>query len=112
MKIARERFKVGMTVTVYDSLSNSRMSAQEYTVSKIGRTYIYAERDYSRLKFNLKGLYGEYGKAVYPGTIQEYQAWVDTCKRGRQIIAALEKSIPRLTADDLGVLEKFIRLDE
>jgi hypothetical protein len=45
-------------------------------------------------------------------TIQEYQAWVDTCKRGRQIIAALEKSIPRLTADDLGVLEKFIRLDE
>lgn len=37
--------------------------------------------------------------------------WTDTCNRGRQVNNDLEKSIPRLTADDLDVLEKFIKLD-
>lgn len=112
MKIIKEKIKPGMIVTVYDSLSRNRASAREYTVTKVGRSYIHVERDYSQLKFDIKGLYGEYGKALYLGTVQEFLTWTDTCKRGRQVINDLEKSIPRLTADDLDVLEKFIKLDE
>lgn len=112
MKIVNDKLKPGMVVTVYDSHNGSRASAQEYTISKIGRTYIHVERAYSHLKFNIKGLHGEYGKNLFLGSIQEYFDWTDTCKRGRKIISELERSIPRLTADDLDVLEKFIKHEE
>lgn len=67
--------KVGDTVVLYEIYSK-RFTPREEKVTKIGRQYIFIDERFTQ-KYNKETGYGEYGFSIYPGTLEEYNEYVE-----------------------------------
>jgi hypothetical protein len=67
--------KVGDTVVLYEIYSK-RFTPREEKVTKIGRQYIFIDDRFTQ-KYNKETGYGEYGFSIYPGTLEEYNEYVE-----------------------------------
>lgn len=67
--------KVGDTVVLYE-LYSKRFTPREEKVTKIGRQYIFIDDRFTQ-KYNKETGYGEYGFSIYPGTLEEYNEYVE-----------------------------------
>ena len=67
--------KVGDTVVLYE-LYSKRFTPREEKVTKIGHQYIFIDDRFTQ-KYNKETGYGEYGLSIYPGTLEEYNEYVE-----------------------------------
>lgn len=82
--------KVGDTVVVYEPYSK-RFTPNEEKITKIGRQYIFIDDRFTR-KYNKETGYGEYGFSIYPGTLEEYNEYVEVRELAREVSKLIEQN--------------------
>jgi hypothetical protein len=82
--------KVGDTVVLYEPYSK-RFTPKEEKITKIGRQYIFIDDRFTR-KFYKETGWGEYGFSVYPGTLEEYNEYVEVQKLARDVSKLIEQN--------------------
>ena len=68
-----KNLQVGDIVTYYTEYSSNPKGGYQTTVEKIGRQYITTANN---MRFNKETGYGEYGKQLFVGTVEEFEAWM------------------------------------
>lgn len=86
--------KVGDTVVLYEPYSK-RFTPQEEKVTKIGRQYIFIDDRFTR-KYNKETGWGEYGFSIYPGTLEEYNEYVEVQKLAHNVSKLIEQNVRNL----------------
>lgn len=86
--------KVGDTVVVYEPYSR-RFTPTEEKITKIGRQYIFIDDRFTQ-KYNKETGYGEYGFSIYPGTLEEYNEYVEVQKLARDVSKLIEQNARNL----------------
>lgn len=81
--------KVGDTVVLYEPYSR-RFTPTEEKITKIGRQYIFIDERFTH-KYNKETGYGEYGFSIYPGTLEEYNEYVEVQKLARDVSKLIEE---------------------
>lgn len=82
--------KVGDTVVLYQPYSQ-RFTPKEEKITKIGRQYIFIDDRFTQ-KYNKETGYGEYGFSIYPGTLEEYNEYVEVQKLARDVSKLIEQN--------------------
>lgn len=82
--------KVGDTVVLYEIYSK-RFTPREEKVTKIGRQYIFIDERFTQ-KYNKETGYGEYGFSIYPGTLEEYNEYVEVQQMAYDVSKLIEKN--------------------
>ena len=82
--------KVGDTVVLYEPYSR-RFTPKEEKITKIGRQYIFIDDRFTR-KYNKENGYGEYGFNIYPGTLEEYNEYVEVQKLAHVVSKLIEQN--------------------
>lgn len=82
--------KVGDTVVVYEPYSK-RFTPKEEKITKIGRQYIFIDDRFTQ-KYNKETGYGEYGFSIYPGTLEEYNEYVEVRELARDVSKLIEQN--------------------
>lgn len=91
MKIKKfNELKVGDTVVVYEPYSK-RFTPKEEKITKIGRQYIFIDDRFTQ-KYNKETGYGEYGFSIYPGTLEEYNEYVEVRELAREVSKLIEQN--------------------
>lgn len=86
--------KVGDTVVLYEPYS-TRFTPKEEKVTKIGRQYIFIDDRFTQ-KYNKETGYGEYGFSIYPGTLEEYNEYVEVKELARDVSKLIEQNASNL----------------
>lgn len=102
--------KVGDTVVVYEPYSK-RFTPQEEKVTKIGRQYIFTGDRFTR-KYNKETGYGEYGYSIYPGTLEEYNEYVEVQKMAYSVSKLIEQNAINLNRIKLEQIISIINDEE
>lgn len=68
-----ENLKVGDIVTYYTEYSSNPKGGYQTKVEKIGRQYITTTNG---MRFNKQSGYGEYGKQLFAGPVEDFEAWM------------------------------------
>lgn len=68
-----DELKVGDVVTYYTEYSTNPKGGIQTTIAKIGRQYITTP---GGLRFNKESGYGEYGRQLFAGNVEEFEAWM------------------------------------
>lgn len=95
--------KKGDTVVVYNEF-DTRTEPFEIPIKSVGKKWITV---INSEKFDCMG-YGSYGWALFPGTMEEYNEWVETKKIAKNIYNDLCDKIYRLSREELAIIEKMI----
>lgn len=95
--------QVGDTVVVYMEYS-TRDKAREYQVTKVGRQYLYA----GSMRFSRETGGAEFGYQVFPGTLEEYNAWVEHKQRAQKMASELNRKIYMFTPEELDIIEQML----
>lgn len=82
--------KVGDTVVLYEPYSR-RFTPKEEKITKIGRQYIFIDDRFTR-KYDKETGCGEYGFSIYPGTLEEYNEYVEVKELARDVIKLIEQN--------------------
>ena len=82
--------KVGDTVVVYEPYSK-RFTPKEEKITKIGRQYIFIDDRFTQ-KYNKETGYGEYGFSIYPGTLEEYNEYLEVKELARVVSNLIEQN--------------------
>lgn len=82
--------KVGDTVVLYEPYSK-RFTPKEEKITKIGRQYIFIDDRFTQ-KYNKETGYGEYGFMIYPGTLEEYNEYVEVKKLAHDVSKLIEQN--------------------
>ena len=82
--------KVGDTVVVYEPYSK-RFTPKEEKITKIGRQYIFIDDRFTQ-KYNKETGYGEYGFSIYPGTLEEYNEYLEVKELARDVSKLIEQN--------------------
>lgn len=91
--------KVGDTVVLYE-LYSKRFTPREEKVTKIGRQYIFIDERFTR-KFNKETGYGEHGFSIYPGTLEEYNEYVEVQKMAYNVSKLIVTNTSNLNRNKL-----------
>ena len=91
--------KVGDTVVLYEPYSR-RFTPKEEKITKIGRQYIFIDNRFTQ-KYKKENGYGEYGFKIYPGTLEEYNEYVEVQKLARDVSKLIEQNSCNLTRNKL-----------
>ena len=86
--------KVGDTVVVYEPYSK-RFTPKEEKITKIGRQYIFIDDRFTQ-KYNKETGYGEYGFSIYPGTLEEYNEYLEVKELARDVSKLIEQNVCNL----------------
>ena len=98
-----KQLKVGDTIAVYMEHSSS-YRAREYQLTKVGRQYLYA----GGLKFSRESGGAEFGYQIFPGTLGEYNKWLNTQERARQLSSKLSRKIYYFSDEELDIIEELL----
>ena len=82
--------KVGDTVVLYEPYSQ-RFTPKEEKITKIGRQYIFIDDRFTQ-KYNKETGYGEYGFSIYPGTLEEYNEYLEVKELARDVSKLIEQN--------------------
>lgn len=82
--------KVG-DIVVKHIPNDRRNTPKEVPVIKIGHKYIFVDNRYGETKFDKTNGYGEYGYEIFPGTLEEYNTWVEENLLFRELLNKLNK---------------------
>lgn len=82
--------KVGDTVVLYQPYSQ-RFTPKEEKITKIGRQYIFIDDRFTQ-KYNKETGYGEYGFSIFPGTLEEYNEYVEVQKLVYNVSKLIEQN--------------------
>jgi hypothetical protein len=101
-----QNLKVGDFVTIYDSYGNNleRMHLHTSTVEKIGRDYVYVNKE----KFTKKEGYGEYSRQLFPGPKNEFIEWFNNRSSLRILTSELSRYSDCLDYEDANVLKEIL----
>jgi hypothetical protein len=91
--------KVGDTVVLYEPYSR-RFTPKEEKITKIGRQYIFIDDRFTQ-KYNKETGSGEYGFSIYPGTLEEYNEYVEVQKLARDVSKLIEQNSRNLNRNKL-----------
>lgn len=91
--------KVGDTVVVYEPYSK-RFTPKEEKITKIGRQYIFIDDRFTQ-KYNKETGYGEYGFSIYPGTLEEYNEYVEVQKMAYNVSKLIVTNTSNLNRNKL-----------
>lgn len=91
--------KVGDTVVLYEIYSK-RFTPREEKVTKIGRQYIFIDERFTQ-KYNKETGYGEYGFSIYPGTLEEYNEYVEVQKMAYNVSKLIVTNTSNLNRNKL-----------
>jgi hypothetical protein len=91
--------KVGDTVVLYE-LYSKRFTPREEKVTKIGRQYIFIDERFTQ-KYNKETGYGEYGFSIYPGTLEEYNEYVEVQKMAYNVSKLIVTNTSNLNRNKL-----------
>lgn len=86
--------KVGDTVVVYERYSK-RFTPREEKITKIGRQYIFIDDRFTR-KYDKETGYGEYGFSIYPGTLEDYNEYIEVRELARDVSKLIEQNASNL----------------
>lgn len=91
--------KVGDTVVLYQPYSQ-RFTPKEEKITKIGRQYIFIDDRFTQ-KYNKETGYGEYGFSIYPGTLEEYNEYVEVRELAYDVSKLIEQNYGNLNRTKL-----------
>ena len=95
--------KKGDTVVLYNSFDD-RTRPFEVPVKSVGKKWITV---INSDKFDPMGN-GEYGWKLFPGSMEEYNYWVETKNIAKTIYSDLFSKIYRLSREELAIIEQMI----
>jgi hypothetical protein len=98
-----KHLEIGDTVVVYMEFSH-RYRPRECQITKIGRQYLYA----GGLKFSKESGGAEFGYQVFPGTLDEYNKWLNIQERARQLSSTLSRKIYQFSEEELDIIEALL----
>lgn len=101
-----QNLNVGDSVTVYDNYGNNleRMHVRTDIVEKVGRNYIYVNRE----KYTKKEGHGEYSRQLFPGKKEEFINWFNTRSEARTTASELNRYSDCLTSEDISILKDIL----
>lgn len=105
--------KVGDTIVVYEKYSN-RFTPVEGKVTKAGRQYLHVECGYkwNTYKFPKDTGYGDYGRYLFPGTLEEYKEMVEVEQYAKEVIKYIESNKESFTREDLDKVMSILKGSE
>ena len=74
-------------VVTYFTVYASRPDAHQTRVEKVGKQYITTS---GGMRFNKESGYGEYGKQLYVGAIEDFEAWFALAPKRRDMRSKIE----------------------
>lgn len=105
--------QVGDTIVVYEKYSN-RFTPIEGKVTKVGRQYLHVECNnrWGAHKFPKDTGYGDYGRYLFPGTLEEYKEMVEVIQYAKEVIKYIEDNKETFTREDLDKVMSILKGSE
>lgn len=113
MKKKIKDLKVGDAIVVYEKYSN-RFTPIEGEVTKAGRQYLHVQcgSKWNTYKFPKDTGYGDYGRYLFPGTLNEYKESIEVEAYAKKVIEYIESNRPYLTRESLDKVMSILKGDE
>ena len=102
--------KVGDTVVLYEPYSK-RFTPKEEKITKIGRQYIFIDTRF-KSKYSKENGYGEYGFSIFPGTLEEYNEYVEVQQLAHDVSKLIEQNSRNLNRIKLEQIISIINDEE
>lgn len=95
--------QVGDTVVIYMDYTN-RHEPRQCLIEKVGKKYLYA----GFIRFSRETGSAEYGYQIFPGTLDEFNAWKINQERARRLTSELSRKISWLSSEELDIIEEML----
>ena len=102
--------QLGDAIVVYEKYSN-RFTPIEGKVIKVGRQYLHVScgSKWNEYKFNKESGFGDYGRYLFPGTLEEYKEIVEVEQYTREVIKYIESNKETFTREDLDKVMSILK---
>ena len=103
----------GDTIVVYEKYSN-RFTPTEGIVTKVGRQYLHVEcgHKWNTYKFPRETGYGDYGRYLFPGTLEEYKEMLEVEQYAKEVIKYIDGNRETFTREDLNKVMSILKGNE
>ena len=105
-----KNLRIGDAIVVYEKYSN-RFKPIEGQVTKVGHQYLHVEcgSKWNTYKFPKDTGYGEYGRYLFPGTLEEYKEMVEVEQYVREVINYIEGNRETFTREELDKVMSILK---
>ena len=102
--------QVGDAIVVYEKYSN-RFTPIEGEVIKVGRQYLHVScgSKWNEYKFNKESGFGDYGRYLFPGTLEEYKEMVEVEQYVREVIKYIENNKETFSREELDKVMSILK---
>lgn len=100
--------KKGDNVTTYYDYATDRRNPQPATITSIGREYIHVVDEYGNKSKYHKNGYGEYGKYIFPGSVDELNEHFALTSYRREVVKAVDNAVKDMTKEELDAIMNIV----